>query len=90
MALGFVGDDSRVDGLTRTIEAAVGQHIVGILRRRVVVERIIAVDPLLGTGFVRVGIDEIRFGTLFREVVDGFALRVGRQRFLSIAAIAGV
>ena len=88
VALGLVGDDGGVDGLAWAIQTAVGQHIVGVLRRLVVVKRIISANRLLGTGFVLVGEDEIGSGTHLRKVKDFLALCVGCQRRKTVFSVA--
>ena len=90
VGLDLVGHHRHADGLPGAIDAAVGEEIVGILRGFVVVEREAPSKPLLGAGFVLVGIDVEAVGLSLRVFVFHFALGVGGQRLHVVFALIAV
>ena len=90
MGLDLVGHHRHADGLPGAIDAAVGEEIVGVLRGFVVVERETPSKPLLGAGFVLVGIDVEAVGLSLWVFVFHFAIGIGGQRLHVVFALIAV
>ena len=86
----LIGNHGGVYGLTRPIEFTVGQHVVGVLRGFIFVERVSATKPLLGTGVVLLGVDIDLIRPAFLPLELSLTATVGGERVHLIAVVAVV